>query len=70
MKLVKAVRSLEVPCHFNGKAGIVRLHVGKPARGLGAVHFQGQWLKETRGGEIGEEILSVLNALADASGGH
>ncbi len=70
MKSVKPIQSLEVPCHFAGKAGQVRLHVGEPAKGLGAVHFQRQWLKETRGGELDDEILAALDALSSGPGDH
>jgi hypothetical protein len=61
----RPTRTLIVPCRIGGEPGRFRLHLGLPARGFGAAHFQAAWLKETRGGTIEPEVLTALGGRAD-----
>ena len=67
MKRESSIRALVVPCRFRGEPGRFRIHVGVPAAGFGAVHFQAAWLRETRDGEIDPKVLEELNRLLKGS---
>lgn len=54
------LRRLRVPCHLAGRPGHVHVVIGHPAPGFHPLHFQTAWLRESRGGEVPEEILEVL----------
>lgn len=61
---MRSSRIFSVPCRFGESAGTFQVHVGRPAAGFSATHFQVEWLAETRGGVVAEEILAGLEALA------
>lgn len=57
------MKKFTIPCHFGTKKAPFDVYIGNPKAGTHPLHFQNEWLKKERGGEIPKEVMDSFEKL-------
>jgi hypothetical protein len=57
------MKRFTVPCLFGGVQHPFHVYVGKPSAFLHPLHFQAEWLREMRGGEMPVDVMESFAKL-------
>ena len=57
------VKQFTVPCKFGQETSPVTLYIGHPDSAHHPVHFQSEWLLNTKGGVIPQDLMNTLQKL-------
>lgn len=59
------MKKFVINCDFGGQLSPFAIYVGKPEQGHHPLHFQAEWLSQTRGGTIPSEVMEAVTKLQE-----
>ena len=59
------MKKFVINCDFGGQLSPFAIYVGKPEQGHHPLHFQADWLSQTRGGIIPSEVMEAVTKLQE-----
>ncbi len=61
MSRLPKTRVFDLPCRFGERTGKARVYLGEPAEGFHPLHFQREWLRESRNGEFDPAAVDAVS---------
>lgn len=58
-------KRFDIPCNFNGRMIPVTLYIGDPKLENHPLHFQSNWLSNTKGGQIPQDVMDSIAKIRD-----